>query len=145
MKALYKNIRGIWLWVGIGLAGLFIYACLMPNPPQISNIPNFDKLEHGFAFLLMSLWFGALFRNHHWLVLLALSLFGALTEVMQATLTYVRGGEVMDWLADTLGVVLGLLLLRLVRVDWVTWVYDCLSQGQPVLPSRNYYRDRSLP
>lgn len=136
MKSLFNRIRIIWLWIGLGLAGLFIYACLMPNPPQISGFPHFDKLEHGFAFLLMSLWFGALFRLHHLYVLLVLSAFGAVTEIMQATLTYVRGGEVMDWVADTFGVVLGLLLLHLVRVDWVAWVCACLSQGQTVWPTR---------
>jgi VanZ family protein len=46
-------------------------------------------------------------------VCLGLSLYGGLMEVLQSTLTTTRRGDALDWLADTLGIVLGLVVYLL--------------------------------
>lgn len=125
MNALCSRVRVIWFWIGFGLGGIFIYGCLMPNPPS-PGVPDFDKYEHAFAFAVMGFWFGALFRHSLLRVLVVLSFFGAAMEVVQWTTTY-RSGDPMDWLADTAGVLIGLILLRLTGVDWVAKVEHCVK------------------
>lgn len=115
-------MRVAWFWIGLGLCAIYLYGCLMPHPPSGPDMPQFDKFEHAFGFLVMSLWYGALFR-HAWLrVLIGLSAFSAVSEVMQWLLTTTRSGDPLDWLAGTAGILVGLALLWITRVDWVARV-----------------------
>lgn len=121
MKASLGWVRTVWFACGLALCAIFLYGCLMPNPPSAPGIPHFDKFEHAFAFVVMGAWFGALFRRAPVRVLVALSLFGAATEVLQWASGY-RCGDPLDWGADTAGVVIGLALVRFTGVDWVARV-----------------------
>lgn len=112
------QVRRVWFAVGLALCAVFVYGCLMPNPPSAPGIPFFDKFEHGSAFLVMGVWFGALYRRAPVRVLIALSLFAAATEIMQWASGY-RDGDPLDWLADTTGAVIALVVLRIINVDWV--------------------------
>ncbi|WP_353225843.1 VanZ family protein [Salinisphaera hydrothermalis] len=86
----------------------------MPNPPSEPGIPFFDKFEHGFGFLVMGAWFGALYPNRRLRVLVALSAFAAATELLQWASGY-RDGDPYDWMADTAGILPGLALA------WIAW------------------------
>ncbi|WP_423823887.1 VanZ family protein [Salinisphaera sp. SPP-AMP-43] len=90
----------------------------MPSPPSEPGIPHFDKIEHGGAFLVMGAWFAMLFPKRPGMLLLALSLYAALTEVLQSMTGY-RDGDPLDWVADTAGLTLGLVLVHLVALDWL--------------------------
>jgi VanZ family protein len=112
----------LWFWIGLGLCAVFIYGCLTPNPPSgPAGVPQFDKFEHAFAFFVMGAWFGALFRYAQLRVLIVLSLFGAVMEVVQWSIGY-RDGDPWDWVADAAGIVIGLSFLWLTGVDWVARV-----------------------
>lgn len=111
-------VRVLWFVIGLGLCAIFVYGCLMHHPPSEPAIPQFDKLEHAFAFIVMGSWFVALFRGAPLRVLVALSLFGAATEVMQWLSGY-RDGDPLDWCADTVGILIGLAIIRVLGVDWV--------------------------
>lgn len=113
-----RAFRRAWFGVGLLLCAVFVYGCLMPNPPSAPGVPFFDKFEHGFAFFVMGGWFGALFQRAPLRVLVVLSLFAVATEVMQWASGY-RDGDPLDWLADTLGAALALILVRALGVDWV--------------------------
>ncbi|MGN8158841.1 VanZ family protein [Salinisphaera sp. SWV1] len=115
------RVRRLWWALGLVLCAIFVYGCLMPNPPSAPGIPFFDKFEHGSAFLVMGAWFGALYLRAPLRVLLALSVFAAATELMQWASGY-RDGDPYDWMADTAGAVVALVLLRLLGIDWVAWV-----------------------
>ncbi|WP_147418062.1 VanZ family protein [Salinisphaera sp. Q1T1-3] len=93
----------------------------MPSPPSEPQIPYFDKLEHAFAFTVMAAWFGTLFAGRNGLVLLALSAFGVLTEVMQWASGY-RDGDPLDWMADTFGILIGLVLVRAGAMRWLVYL-----------------------
>lgn len=112
-------LRGIWFAIGIGLCLVFLYGCLMPNPPSEPGIPHFDKIEHGGAFLVMGAWFAMLFPRRPSVLLLTLSLYAAFTEVLQWAIGY-RDGDPLDWVADTAGLTLGLVLVHLVALDWLS-------------------------
>ncbi|WP_424821745.1 hypothetical protein [Salinisphaera sp.] len=111
-------MRQVWFALGLVLCLVFVYGCLMPNPPSEPGIPYFDKFEHGSAFVVMGAWFGALYLRAPLRVLIVLSLFAAGTELMQWASGY-RDGDPLDWLADTAGVVISLAVLHALGVDWV--------------------------
>ncbi len=91
----------------------------LPIPPEaFSVIDNKDKLVHfaGYAVLTLvvlagwELTIGRLQPKHYFAVWFAGTLYGAFDEITQA---YVgRSCDVNDWVADVLGVVIGLLLFR---------------------------------
>lgn len=136
MSRLYRTIWTVWLLIGLGLCAFVLLATLTPHPPSFDAMPNFDKIEHSVGFMGMGLWFGALFRRQLLYVLLFLSIFGAVTEILQATLTTHRSGDPMDWLADTIGAALGLALVRLMGVDWPYWLWGSVRQRKPLSPGQ---------
>lgn len=78
----------------------FVMAVL-PHPPQVPGEPN-DKIQHILAFLTMALLGMFAFPTlRAWKLLLWLSLFGALIEVIQMVPLLHRDADVLDWLADT--------------------------------------------
>ncbi|HEY9254653.1 MAG TPA: VanZ family protein [Stenotrophomonas sp.] len=104
--------------VWVGLWGLMIVAviavCLGP-PPQIPELPsNSDKAEHFLTYVLLA--FGAvqLFATRRALAWagLGLVLLGVGIEVAQGLLTVDRSADPFDALANTLGVLAGLLSAR---------------------------------
>jgi VanZ family protein len=87
----------------------FVMAVL-PHPPELPGEPN-DKLQHIAAFatlaLLASIAYPATGPGR---LLVRLSLFGAIIELVQAIPSLHRDSDVKDWIADTLaaGLVLSL-------------------------------------
>lgn len=112
------HLFSLWLAVGLGLCALFLYGCLMPSPPSEPGLPYFDKFEHGFAFLVMGSWFAAVFRGRAGAVFVGLTLFAACTEILQWASGY-RDGDPLDWCADTVGLLLGLGVVRLGLMNWL--------------------------
>jgi VanZ family protein len=94
-------------------AACFAFAmAVVPHPPQIPGEPN-DKVQHIAAFATLA-WLGSFAYPRTALVrlLAGLSLFGAFIEVVQAIPALHRDSDVLDWLADTVAVVVVLLLVR---------------------------------
>ncbi|MGI9092958.1 MAG: VanZ family protein [Mycobacteriales bacterium] len=85
---------------------LLIYA---PGSHVPSSPHNADKLVHAAMFLVLALT-GAWARiPRRWLGI-GLVCYAAISEVLQAMLPIHRDGDWHDWLADSIGVVIGLLL-----------------------------------
>jgi VanZ family protein len=85
---------------------------ILPHPPELPGHPN-DKLEHVVAFATLALlgsfaYPRALFVR----LLVGLSLFGAFIEVVQAIPVLHRDSDPLDWLADTVAVLVVLLIVR---------------------------------
>ncbi|HWJ38418.1 MAG TPA: VanZ family protein [Sphingomicrobium sp.] len=84
----------------------------LPHPPEVPGEPN-DKIQHILAFATLTLL--ASFAYPQWRiirVLVGLSMFGALIEVVQAIPALQRDSDVRDWLADTIAVGTVLVALR---------------------------------
>jgi VanZ family protein len=100
------------------LVGLF---SLVDSPPGGTPFPNADKVEHAFAyfattllFLLAGVWrpgrgAGRFAWALPWIVGGAIAV-GGLVEIAQA-FTATRQPDVLDWAADSAGVLLALLVL----------------------------------
>jgi VanZ family protein len=91
----------------VSLAVLFAPAGEVPSAP-----PGVDKLVHVLVFLALTVtgrWAGV----RATVLALLLVAYAAVSEVVQALSPLERSGSLADWLADLLGVVLGL-------VAWLT-------------------------
>jgi VanZ family protein len=88
---------------------------VVPHPPEVPGEPN-DKVQHIIAFATLAL-LGSFAYPATALaqLLLRLSLFGALIEVVQAIPALHRDSDILDWLADTAAVIVVLVLVRLGR------------------------------
>ena len=94
-------------------AALFAFVmAVIPHPPRIPGEPN-DKIQHIAAFATLGLLGSWAYSRTSALKLLAgLSLFGAAIEIIQAIPALHRDSDILDWLADTVAVLVALLLVR---------------------------------
>lgn len=85
---------------------------VVPHPPEVPGEPN-DKVQHIIAFATLAVLGTFAYPATALLqLLLRLSLFGALIEVVQAIPALHRDSDILDWLADTAAVILVLLIVR---------------------------------
>ena len=92
----------------------FVMAAL-PQPPQLPGEPS-DKVLHVLAFTCLALLGrGAYPRLSGLKLIVGLSAFGGLIEVVQLIPSLHRDGEALDWVADTAAVVAAVLVTHLWR------------------------------
>ena len=99
----------------VALVVIFVLAMIpLPTIPVVVDFQ--DKVEHcgAFAVLMLMGWAGWPSRTMR--VAGGLVLYGLLIEVAQDQLTTNRVGDPLDWLADSLGIVIGLGLIRLLTL-----------------------------
>lgn len=97
-------------------AAFALVMALLPQPPYVPTQNLGDKLNHiiGFA-TLAALAMLAWPRAPGLLVIERLSFFGAFIEVAQSIPALGRDCDILDWVADTLSVVVVVALFALVR------------------------------
>lgn len=98
----------LWASVGWVLVLLVVYLSLMPNPPAPMAFDHVDKLEHALAYALLSFWFCHLYGRLR--VIVAFAGMGIALEYVQGWTGY-RSFDVLDMLADGVGVLSGALLV----------------------------------
>ena len=92
-------------------AALFAFVmAILPHPPHVPGGPS-DKIQHVIAFATLGLLGARAYRDLSWLrMLVGLSLFGGLIELVQAIPSLNRDSDPIDWLADTVAASAALLL-----------------------------------
>lgn len=85
---------------------------MMPLPEMTQVVSAQDKFEHAIAFLVLTLLGAGGWPERIGRVAVGLSAYGLLIEICQHTLTTNRFGDPWDWVADSVGVVIGWLLVR---------------------------------
>ncbi len=94
-----------------------LFMMLQPHPPHLMFEVLGDKAEHAISFGGMALLARLGFRRMpDWLILERLSFLGAMIEVIQAIPSLHRDCDWHDWAADTLGVMLCLWIIRVLRL-----------------------------
>lgn len=102
-------LRYLWLAGGWLLVALVIWLSFT-HLPLPGTADGGDKIEHAFAYLALGLWFGSALPSRRYLVLaVALAVFGGAIELGQGMTSY-RDMSALDWIADLLGIALGLLI-----------------------------------
>ena len=90
----------------------------------ISDIPNifnlWDKVQHALAFTVLTITGSLAFPKKTKVVYVGLMLYGVCIEIIQSTLTTTRFGEASDLLADSVGVMVGIIIYLAVRKNHST-------------------------
>lgn len=100
----------LWASLGWGLIFAVIYLSLTPKP-LTADISQIDKLGHLLAYAALMGWWSQLDQRHCRLAL-RFMLLGLALEIVQGHSGY-REGDVLDMLANTLGLGVGWLITRL--------------------------------
>lgn len=112
-----------WQLAGVAILGVVL---LFAWAPEMWFLPDFgaagdflsDKWLHGLTFAGLTLWFtGQYERRSYWRLVIWLLAFGLLIEVFQQFLPY-RSAEMMDFIADLVGIGAGLLIAVLGTGGW---------------------------
>lgn len=102
----------LWLTIAWLLVAVVLYSSLTSSPIQTPNIEYGDKIGHFFAYFTLVFWFCQLYKNRSHILLFVLFVtMGVVIELIQGQTGY-RTFEVADMLANSLGAVMGWLLVR---------------------------------
>jgi len=102
-----------WQIAGILLLAMVLAGALVPADWLWSEGPsspffNTDKWIHGLTFTALALWFSGQYARHsYWRLITGLVAFGLLIEATQRMVSY-RTADWMDFLADLLGLAIGM-------------------------------------
>lgn len=123
-----------WLAAGWVLIALSLYASLMPAA-SLPHTGVSDKYEHAIAYALLSLWFAGLYPRSRYVVIgLGLFAMGVGIEFAQAAMPLGRQGDYRDALANTAGILVGLLLAGLWLGGWAERI-DGWARGREATKS----------
>jgi len=123
----------LWLLIGWSMITFVVITCMLPAP-VIEPVAKllWDKAEHALAFLGMTLWFCGLYPASKWRkVAIAFVLLGIGIELAQGAFTTTRAEDVRDAVADTVGVLVALLLAWLGLKDWARMLERLLPGSDP--------------
>lgn len=115
MKQFYQQalrLMPYFFWTLVAIVGMFM---LVELAPKEDGLKYLDKIQHALIFLILSISGYLAFKQKMWAITLGLTIFGAIIEVLQATLTITRTGDVYDWLADIAGLLIGLMIVSVYR------------------------------
>ena len=99
-------VRRGWLATGVAILGLVTWGSLTPSPPDVRiPVPQFDKLEHIGAYLLLTAWLSAIYPKRWPWIALGFALYGGAIEILQGYTG--RDPDWFDWFADCVGAGLG--------------------------------------
>lgn len=112
-------------WKSITVTCVITYGCLLRKPIySLPNIEHGDKWVHWIAFMLLTLvllWDSKKIDLKQWkiwsIAILFPALYGGLIEILQQLFFYPRTGEWTDWLADCVGIAMGV-IIGLVIQKW---------------------------
>ena len=95
---------------------LFLAILHFVKPPDVAtfdSLIHLDKLIHFLMFFLSSSWFALIYGEKHKIILISsLVFYGLFLELMQMQFFIFRSFEWFDWLADSMGVIVGFFTIR---------------------------------
>jgi VanZ family protein len=112
----------LWWTIGWAIVVFITFSCLAPAH-YVPNLHLWDKLEHALAFGGMTVWFGGLARRSRYPIIAFLMLvFGGVIELLQGAMRLGRDEDIMDFVADSVGITIALTALYLGLGAWARWV-----------------------
>jgi len=118
-----------WITASVLLVVAVLYASLAPLelPPAPSN---FDKVEHAFAYMCLTVWFtGLVARSRYGRVALALAALGLVIELLQESMPFGRQGDPLDMAANLVGIGAGLAVAGWKTRDWAIRIEAWLNRS----------------
>lgn len=121
IKKLLKGKLKIVFAITITIAILLL--SLLKLPQYKTNISNLDKWQHSFAYFILSIsWLLVFYQkpNKKYIIVFLCIFFGIIIEILQEVLTGYRTGDVLDILANSVGVIIGLLFfIQIYKKKWL--------------------------
>lgn len=101
-------IFSIFFWLSIAITSVLL---LIELKPDADSWQYKDKLQHIFSFFSLAMLGFLSYPNRHKQILVGLSCYGLLMEVLQGLITVTRTASLYDWLADCVGLLLALIIM----------------------------------
>lgn len=99
-----------------GACAVTLYFALSPKPPEFFLDQFGDKFEHSLAFVVLTILASGAFPATGLLrIAERLSFLGALIEVVQGTPAINRDCDIIDWLFDTLAIMITAAIIARIR------------------------------
>ena len=103
LLSLIMRFMPLFFWLLVTVVSVLM---LIELKPTTDGIPNIDKLEHAFVFIVLTITGCLAYAQQKPRIYAGLIALGALYEVLQALFTVTRQASVYDWLADLLGILI---------------------------------------
>ena len=118
------QLRLARLWWALGWAMVVvILASTLAPAHYVPDLHLWDKAEHALAFFGLTFWFGGLLgRQRYPAMTLVMLMLGGGIEVAQGAMNWGRDEDILDFLADSVGVSVALILLYAGGGAWIRWV-----------------------
>ncbi len=101
-----KKWASIIFWLAFLSTSIVMF---VPGSPTKENgFMHWDKIQHVLAFMLLIKLAWSAYPNKKYMAVIMLVIFGATIEILQATLTTTRTGSTGDWIADLVGILIGM-------------------------------------
>jgi VanZ family protein len=123
----------VWLWLGWLFVALALLACLAPpGAPGLNGLFALnDKVEHAAGYAALTVWFTGMYaRSRYVWIALALFTMGVLVEFLQGWMSLGRNRDLLDVVANTIGIVFGISLALTVLNGWPQRVEMFLARGR---------------
>jgi VanZ family protein len=127
-RVLLPTLRYPRAWFGFGLliASLITIACLLPAR-DLPALGLWDKLEHAIAFFVLAFWFASVIARRDFFYLsCALVAFGGGIEIAQGLMGLGREADILDLVADGVGILVGAGLAATPLGRWAQWIEHLL-------------------
>lgn len=115
LKRIKSLLKGNFITIAISITICITYLSLMKMPKIDVKISSIDKVYHLIAYLTLTLcWLFSFYRKPSlkYIIIILCILFGIIIEILQSTLTVYRTADYKDIIANTVGIVLGLLIFN---------------------------------
>jgi VanZ family protein len=116
------RLARLWWALGWGMV-LFILGSTLAPERYVPEVHLWDKAEHALAFFGLTLWFGGLLsRARYPAIAVVMLLLGGGIELAQGAMNWGRDADIMDFVADSVGISVALTLLYAGLGAWAQWV-----------------------
>lgn len=106
MRSVFNTLTPL-IWRALFILSLIgsLIVSLLPHPEHLVPSTGWDKANHSIAFFVLALLGLNAFRGALWRVVVGLSAYGALMELLQGMTTW-RAAEWLDLVADLVGILI---------------------------------------
>ena len=101
----------IGFWVALIVISILMF--VPGKPPKNTGFMHWDKIQHALVFMLLIKLAWAAYPRKKMLSAVLMVIFGAIIEILQGALTTTRMGSTGDWIADIVGIMLGMSICAL--------------------------------
>lgn len=124
-----RKLRLWWLWwlIAWALLAATVNESLQRHVWEVAEVIGWDKANHCIGYFLLTMWFtGVARRSRYLLVGVLLIAFGGSMEIAQGLMHEGRTADWLDFLANSIGVGVGVTLAMFGLGDWIIWVEKLL-------------------